>query len=65
MLCTLKLAAEELDCSHEHIRRQVRTGRWPFYRIGERAIRIDPEEIKALVHVNKNDARLKTLDAKP
>ncbi len=48
MLLSLTAAARELGCSVEHARRMIRSGRWPAYKIGPRAVRIDPEEIKAL-----------------
>ncbi len=48
MLATISAGARELGCSPEHIRRMIRMGRWPYYRLGPKAIRIDPEEIKGL-----------------
>ncbi len=48
MLATIRAGALELGCSPEHIRRMIRNGRWPYYRLGPKAIRIDPEEIKGL-----------------
>jgi excisionase family DNA binding protein len=48
MLATISAGARELGCSPEHARRMIRNGRWPYYRLGVRAIRIDPEEIKNL-----------------
>ena len=40
--------AKELGVSTEHIRRQIKSGRWPAYEFGVKAIRLDLEEIKAL-----------------
>jgi excisionase family DNA binding protein len=48
VLATINLAAKELKCSSDHIRRMIKLGHWPFYRLGIRAIRVDPEEIKSL-----------------
>lgn len=48
MLATISVAARELGCSGEHIRRMIRSRRWPYYRLGPKAIRIDPDEIKNL-----------------
>ncbi len=47
-LLPLSQGARELGCSVEHARRQVRAGRWPAYKLGPKALRIDPEEIRAL-----------------
>ena len=48
MLVNIPQAAKELGVSIEHIRRQIRAGRWPFYRLGPKATRIDVDEIRAL-----------------
>jgi|GEM_PF-3392130 excisionase family DNA binding protein len=48
MLATINAAARELGCSPDHVRRMIKAGRWPYYRMGLRAIRLDPEEIKGL-----------------
>jgi len=48
MLLSVSQAAKELGLSTMHIRRMVRTGKWPFYRLGPKATRIDVEEIRAL-----------------
>ena len=48
MLITISAASRELGVSQEHIRRMVRAGRWPAYRLGPKATRIDPDEIRAL-----------------
>lgn len=48
MLLTVKRAARELGVSPDHVRRMIRGGRWPFYRLGLRATRIDVEEVKEL-----------------
>jgi excisionase family DNA binding protein len=48
MLMRVVDAAKELGVSTEHIRHMIRSGRWPFYSLGPKATRIDPEEIKAL-----------------
>ncbi len=59
-LLAITQAAKELGCSAEHIRRQVRAGRWPAYQLGTKAMRIDTEEIKnlgRLVHEGKVESR--------
>ncbi|MBU1209265.1 MAG: helix-turn-helix domain-containing protein [Proteobacteria bacterium] len=48
MLATISTAARELGCSPDHIRRMIKRGRWPYYRLGKKALRVDPEEIRAL-----------------
>ncbi len=48
MLVSVTQGAKELGISVEHIRRQIRAGRWPYYKLGPKATRIDPDEIKAL-----------------
>lgn len=48
MLVTVTEAAKQLGVSIEHIRRQIRAGRWPYYKLGPKATRIDIEEVKAL-----------------
>ena len=48
MLTTVKMAAQELGISSDHVRRMIKLGQFPFYRLGLRAIRVDPEEIKSL-----------------
>ena len=48
MLVGITEAARQLGVSTEHIRRMVRAGKWPVYRLGPKTARIDIEEIKAL-----------------
>ena len=48
MLLSVTAAARELGVSAEHVRRMIRSGRWPFYRLGLKATRVDPDEIKGL-----------------
>ena len=47
-LQSISQGSKELGCSTEHARRQIRAGRWPAYKLGPKALRIDPEEIRAL-----------------
>ena len=47
-LCNIKKAAEQLGVSERHMRRMIAEGRWPFYRLGRGAIRLDIDEIKKL-----------------
>jgi excisionase family DNA binding protein len=48
MLVTISEAARQLGVSPNHIRSMIRRGRWPFYRLGPKAMRVDVEEIKSL-----------------
>jgi predicted site-specific integrase-resolvase len=51
MLSTLKETAEELKISLRQVKKLVKAGRWPIYRISERIVRVDPEEIKQLSRI--------------
>jgi hypothetical protein len=51
MLVNVSQAARELGVCTEHIRRQIRAGNWPIYRLGPKAIRLDLEEIRKLGRV--------------
>jgi len=48
MLSTVSQAAQELGVSAEHVRRQIRAGRWPHYQLGKKGTRLDVDEIKSL-----------------
>ena len=48
MLTKLKTAADELQISLRHAKNLVKAGRWPIYRISQRVVRVNLEEIKAL-----------------
>lgn len=48
MLISVSAASKELGVSTEHIRRMIRSGKWPVYQLGPKATRLDVEEIKAL-----------------
>ena len=48
MLLSISQGARELGVSIEHARRQIRAGRWPFYKLGPKATRIDIDEIRKL-----------------
>jgi excisionase family DNA binding protein len=47
MLVTISEVAKELKVSDRHVRRMMAEGKFPFYRIGDRAVRLDLQEIKA------------------
>jgi len=47
MLISIQEAAKALKVSDRHIRRMIHEGKYPFYRIGNRAVRLDLEEIKS------------------
>ena len=48
MLKSVTQSARELGVSVEHIRRMIREGRWPYYKLSKKGTRLDVEEIKAL-----------------
>ena len=48
MLLSIAQASKELGLSPGHIRKQIKSGRWPSYRLGDKALRVDVEEIRAL-----------------
>jgi excisionase family DNA binding protein len=48
MLVTILEVAKELKVSDRHVRRMIAEGKYPFYRIGDRAVRLDLEEIKSV-----------------
>ncbi len=50
-LVAIPEAAQALNLSRRHIRRMISKRRWPFYRLGLKAIRIDLDEVKALGRV--------------
>jgi excisionase family DNA binding protein len=47
-LVSVREAARALRLSERHIRRMISEARWPFYRLGQRIVRVDIEEIKNL-----------------
>lgn len=47
MLVSIREAAKALNVSDRHVRRMMVRGKFPFYRIGSRAVRLDLDEILA------------------
>ena len=47
MLLTIQETAKVLKVTDRHVRRMIATGKYPFYRVGNRAVRLDLDEIKA------------------
>lgn len=45
----LTLAAEYLGCSEKHLRRMIARGEITGYRLGSRSIRVDLDELDALL----------------
>ena len=52
MLASISQAAKELSVSTEHLRRMIRAGSLPSYKLGPKATRIDVDEIKKLMRVD-------------
>lgn len=48
ILLNITQAAKELGVSAETVRRNIRAKKWPFYKLGPKSTRIDPQEIRAL-----------------
>ncbi len=48
MLRRISEAARELDCSKDLIRKMIKSGKWPSYQVGSKAVRVDIEEIRNL-----------------
>ncbi len=57
MLKAIPEASKELGVSAEHARRMVRAKKWPFYRLGPKATRLDVEEIRLLSRQPAQDKR--------
>ena len=47
-LVTIREASRALAVSERHVRRMISKGRWPYYRLGAKAIRLDLKEVRAL-----------------
>jgi excisionase family DNA binding protein len=58
MLVSITQACKELGVSLNHMRAKIRSGEWPCYQLGTKAIRIDVDEIK-------QRARRETVTAPP
>ena len=57
MLASISQAAKELSVSTEHLRRMIRAGSWPVYKLGPKATRIDVDEIKKLMRVDSVETK--------
>ena len=55
MLITVEQAAQELQCSEEHLRRLIRARQIPIYQFSPKLTRVDIEELKALGRVNPKE----------
>ena len=51
MLVTVSQAARELGVSTEHARRMIRAGKWPTYKLGTKATRVDVGEVRELARL--------------
>ena len=56
-LVSIREASKILGCSTEHIRRQIKAGKWPSYNLGPRATRIDADEIIQLGRLRSESKR--------
>ena len=50
-LFSIPQAAEDLGTCPATIRTHVKDGTWPYYVIGKRTIRLDPDEIRDVIRV--------------
>lgn len=57
MLVKIEEATRRLGISRETILKRIRAGEWPFYRLGEKAIRIDVDEIIQLTRKGAHGER--------
>ena len=53
MELTVKQAAERLQVSTKTIERRMKDGSIPFYRLGEKLIRISQTDLEAYINKNK------------
>ena len=54
MLVKISEAAKELDVCSEHVRRMIRRGFWPAYKLSPKVTRVDLDEIKAAAKLTPN-----------
>ncbi len=54
MLLKLKEACKILSISPQTARKKIKSGQWPFYLVGQKAVHLDPEEIIALTKMQAN-----------
>ena len=54
MLISIEEAAQALKVSGRHVRKMIAEGKYPFYRVGSRAVRLDLDEIKAVSRGKKS-----------
>ena len=55
-LLSLSKAAQVLGVSYAHARRMVIRGHWPHYKVGERIIKVDVDEVRAISRVTRSVA---------
>jgi excisionase family DNA binding protein len=48
MLLSVVETARVLGVSVETVRRRIKNGQWPVYKLGPKSTRLDPSEIRAL-----------------
>jgi len=48
MLLNVIQAARALGVSVESVRRRIKSGEWPSYKLGPKSTRVDPAEIRRL-----------------
>ena len=53
MIVQIPELAEELKISTRQVRRMIDAGTIPFYKVGKRAIRLDLDEVKAAIRLQR------------
>ncbi|MGB8386092.1 MAG: helix-turn-helix domain-containing protein [Dermatophilaceae bacterium] len=62
---TIRQAADRLGVSEKTIRRHITAARLTGYRVGERLIRVDPDEVDALLRLIPNGSPAPTPPPRP
>lgn len=55
VLVSVREASRLLGVSESHIRKMIRRGRFPSYQMGNRIVRVDPNEIKAVTRKHQGE----------
>jgi len=57
MLNTVQETAKFLKVSPSHVRRMIASGQFPYYKVGHKLIRLDPEEIRSAVRLQRGETK--------